>query len=419
MKVFGALSSTNPLLLAALGLHGLEDITQLYKANQQAHADDFLARAYMTGEPVTSLPGGPFRQIASKLTGGMVSPDVQATGTDLLQQQVLLNKMKGEKLKEFTTALNARKILGSEAGTAGGPFSQLLSGYNLPSELPSERHQRVTEEQAQQRIEQQSPEAKARLLAQTEAEKEALKLKYAPEEARIAAGKSAAEAEAKGAVELRLAPKLGYARGVGMAAAKRDVLAGTKLSEYPTTDFYDPTTLKNVTANSPDMTVAQARHSRMLPIKVGSADEKAVKSGISAVRELDEMNKLVDKVFPVAGNAASLKGKGQWNAIHRTSDPNLNAFYSHIDSLIGYVRSVQGRYPSTTEINLSSNFWPDPGTQHGIGLATSSDTRSNAKAKIAKLRTSILNGIRGGVVEGIPTEDAADVSSAIDGAKGE
>ncbi len=125
MKVYGPFHAlSNPLVAISLGLRGAEDALQVYDRYKEAHKDDFLTKALLTGQPVTEMEGGPFRQLASKVTGGLIHPNVEASGEQLASEILGLRRQEGENIKEASSVANIRKNVGGEPFKAGTPLAK-------------------------------------------------------------------------------------------------------------------------------------------------------------------------------------------------------------------------------------------------------------------------------------------------------
>src|SRR5216684_6324328 len=126
MKVYGPFHAlSNPLVAISLGLRGAEDALQVYDRYKEAHKDDFLTKALLTGQPVTEMEGGPFRQLASKVTGGLIHPNVEASGEQLASEILGLRKQEGENIKEGSELANIREKGGANVFTPGSSFANV------------------------------------------------------------------------------------------------------------------------------------------------------------------------------------------------------------------------------------------------------------------------------------------------------
>src|ERR1700676_2479870 len=128
MKIYGPMHALNsPIVLGALGLHALDSIVGLYHDYAQGQQNDILAKSALSGQPVTSEPGGPIRHALSTITGGLVNRDVQATPQTLLGERAYQGAQQKAQLQNVSAFSGIRKNLGPTAFTPGGPLASMAT----------------------------------------------------------------------------------------------------------------------------------------------------------------------------------------------------------------------------------------------------------------------------------------------------
>lgn len=460
MKIYGPFHMlNNPLVMTSLALDAVTAGASLYNAYEQSHANDFLTASMLKSEPVTSLPGGPIRHLLSKLPGGLVSPDVQATPEQTLQELGVLQQQRGEKLKEIGEYGKLRGEVGAGPFQAGGPFSADLTrltgsdttfaGQTLPEqrEAEAERQREIANERL-------SPEGKAKAKqAELDVENSPINLMAAlsrdraktTQDAAIRAGfalsthakeKAMDLAASTSPAALSIEEAKGFARAVGAGRGRRTVMEETPLGELKDYNVYDRNTLENLSQTKPDKKygeiVKPSTANQYIHVKPGSKADLALQAAPKGIDDLNAMRQLIldDKkheIFPLAGTNATLIQRGMSNWRSRKSNAKLNQFYSYMNDFIQQIRVANGGRVLGPELRLGAAFWPDPGTgnasrtagiranlEDDLGLdAGPSDTEGDALRKIQKLRNSTKQMALSTASSGIADDESTDVNDAV------
>src|SRR5216683_594627 len=424
MKVYGPFHAlSNPLVAISLGLRGAEDAFQVYDRYKEAHKDDFLTKALLTGQPVTKMEGGPFRQLASKVTGGLIHPNVEASGEQLASEILGLRKQEGENIKEAGSIANIRKNVGGEPFRAGTPLAKTALRLGL-GDISGPT---ASETKEQQLAQTKTPEAAAERAAATFSATAPLKLGLArsmaemtePFKLRLVGEEATARAAAAGSPSaIEAASRRAFATHAAGVAGTAEGVGNLTLGQYRSRPggkiYVNRSTLSPASSN---MQVKDANaNPDLAPIALGK-DEQGLAEARSMLKQLGQADRLIDTVFPAIGPSSGLSGERAartagishyWN---KTKDPNVQFFYRLKGLLIAYVKNQQGRYPSTTELTtIGSELVPEAGN-----LDTRSDSNEVAHQKVfelqQKIRDTYLNAAVESSTEGSDAEHDKDIDN--------
>lgn len=402
MRIYGPFHAlNNPFVMASLGMHALSDGLQLYEAYNKRQQQQFLEQTALTGQPATSIPGGPIRQGLSKLTGGLVSPDIKPDAETLLGERALVNQQQDRNLKQIGEAAKLRTEVGTAPFQQGGIFANFAKQHGLPADTflqPTPQEQRLAEQ-----IHEHDPnyliplkrqEAEASKQGALDAELNPANVQaQANAKATISATAAAAGERARESVQnapasvaaaASKAYKIGAARKAGTDRQAQIDLDNTPIDQTQNMKtgggiFVNTHTFKTATgAPGEPQTYGQAMHDPnyfLVPTK----NIKDLNFAIASANQLhDEIRPLIynkdgtpnTTIFPdtrgMNGVMAlkALKTKGAENYALSSNDPNVQAFQRINTVVIGYIKNLNGRFPNTQEFNV--RLLPDPG---GLSLA--------------------------------------------------
>jgi hypothetical protein len=442
VKIYGPFHAlNNPLVMANLALGALNQGAELYKNVEAQQGNEFLNQAMISGEPVTSMPGGPFRRLASKLTGGAVSPDVTPTTAQLAEELAGLRERSVENVKGLEGLAGARAKLGPGPFAEGGPFdaSERMFG-GTPGMFEGET---LPEKQEQRKIEQQDiTNERSSIPYKTElaGAEQQRKLDVINDPKNLMTSLSKRRNEEQAAADVRRAsagPIATATTAARDAQQQRDAdnMPLTTLKNKTGTIYVDRNTLKDATdANT---TAAQAAaNPDLIQVPKGKAQEQIADTR-AAINRLQALDPLIDKYFPdtskmngAAANVALL-AQGARNFSGKASDKNLNRFYQAKLDTVEIIKRINGRFPNQRELDIP--LLPEPGgfESKGSGIVgmlshavpTRADSREVAHDKIRqaieRLKGYTSEAINSDTVSpGVSSEDDSDIGSAIDSETG-
>lgn len=431
--------------MANLTLDGLNEAFDLYNKTQTAKTNSLVAQSLMQGSPVDEMPGSPLRQFIAKT--GIISPNIKASPTDFIAEQAALGKQGEERMKQITSLVNARRMLGPTPFEAGGPFSGQASRLGLadalagptPGEI-NEQNKLKQQEITNQRLspEGQAASATARKTAELNVENSpenmARKLGLAGAEERQRAAVreetagpiAAAAAKAKLDVETsptglafekfkaNAAADATYARAHATAMAKSDAADNTPLPTLANDAknggiYVNKDTLKVATgAKGEPSTKKQADNDgnySFVPAKnvrgTGGWYDTQEK-----LKQLDKLDALVDStdIFPDTSGmngvaaAKALASQGIYNRTRRHNNKEVSDFYAALAIQANFIKQQQGRF-NKTEFQIP--LMPDPGGLAAIigenrglfhlGTSFVADSKQVAHEKISRMKEAYIH----------------------------
>lgn len=446
--------------MADLGLRAFAEGTELVKGIHQSQQEDLLRQSLLSGQPVSSEPGGPIRKGLSKITGGLVSPDVQADPETILAERQAQQKQQDQQLKNLSLISTIRNNLGSGPFSTGSPLDVEQQQFGgSPGMMAGQTQKEKTE---QNRLKQQaitnkrlSPEGRYESAVATKAGD--IAEESSPEGMALFRAKTSTEASARAAANLAeasspaalnlFATKSSIAADISNAkAAKRDQQKADELNNTPVSNLAANKTSGGVYVRKSDLKLATGAAGE--PKTKAEADNNGdyafvpnkqvdgpggLKDTIAQTRKIDEMLNLLnsgkaDDIFPSekGKNWAAIKREqldyGTVNNAKRSQDPVRNKWYNMYADLVRYYTGLQHRFPNTKELSIP--LTPDPGglvpSEHpilhlgGLNPFRAADTKEVARQKLMDMRNTILGHFSTGA--GIGTledeDDDADFRAA-------
>lgn len=445
MKIYGPMHALNsPIVLGALGLHALDSIVGLYHEYAQGQQNDILVKSALSGQPITSEPGGPIRHALSAITGGLVNPDVQATPQTLLGERAYQGAQQKAQIENAKNIYDIRAKGGPGAFAPGGPLASMATSAGIPADTLAqptlaERQETNRETTEKRKADQSTVDYQSKVAAgKKQAE---LNTTYDPANVSRAIGLKASEERTAAGIRegaaldthnREMAGNVDNAYNMAMARerAKTDAINATPIKSYSLktgTKFYDRNTLAEVGSG----TVGDAANNKdVISAPKGKAQEQ-IEDSRAAIARLEALDPLIDKVFPdthlmntAAANAVLLK-KGGDNFARKTIDPDVSKFYQAKLDAVDIVKRINGRFPNQKELDIP--LLPEPGdvsSKFGsslVGTLFGGKRSDNREVAHAKLRDAI-NRLKGYTVQSIAPESApdddTDVGDAIDSAAG-
>lgn len=373
MKVGGfSAGISNPAFLAVLGLQALNTF-QSARANaaNTPNPDDtkFTNAALSSGAPVTSMPGGFFRQALSHT--GLVSPDIQASPDQLAQENMALQHQQSQNIQALAPVLSIRHALGKQAfqdlmnSPHGKPIIDTLARGGLsPDALMQDTPEDVAN-QAKVDLAKKNQEFKQK--ADTRAE-QSLKDREAhttfmegQERTRTGIAQRNADLAGDSPYALRVEENRTNARARGTLEATGDI----NLGDWDKSTFIGPD-LKPFRGNDTIKTPRQAREAGYTEI------QKSDKGTLTSINNLtDDLSRLRDLAPKVLVSTRGMNTMAANSAIQRnrasllfSKDPDVVAFKALIDSnkpLISSIYALQHRYPSQSELAKGTALLPHIG----------------------------------------------------------
>jgi len=427
MKIYGPFHAlNNPLVMANLALEAVNQGAELYNTIEKGNDASFVNRALLSGQPVTSEPGGPIRRGLSKLTGGLVSPDVTASPEIVNEELSALQAQRKAGMDELKSRATIWNITGKDplagAGvpsSSPGPYSVMggsltPTGERLPvsptgpaSAAPSGGGGGLftgvpPAMRREQRMERSAAEAARTHTTQYAEEMGAARKRGELSEVNKPANVAAALglARAKGAAtkagaegvalspgviegEAAKAEAMSAARTRGTDAQKAADEANRPIGDLRTAKtgggaYVNTSTLKIATgAKGEPATVGEAQNNpnyQFVPAK----DLDIFKQTAAQIRRFNEMianldSGKYDQYFPDTSGmntASALQARlnyGTYNYLHRGSDPALVPLYNSYADTVSFYHNLQKRYPSIRELQVP--LVPDPGGLIPTGMA--------------------------------------------------
>lgn len=443
------------------GLQVLDEGLKVYQAHHEAQQRDLLAHSLTSGQVESSEPGGPIRQGLSKLTGGFISPDVQADPETILAERQSQQQQETEKLKGLSLISAMRNNLGSGPFSTGSPLDLQQQQYGgspgmMSGETTKEKTDRERIAQQQKTNERLSPEgqeasARARKRGEIAEESSPAGLSLLGTRAGLTARASSAARLEEAASPLGLGLKrteLEMAADIGNdKMARRDQQKKDALDNTPVSEVASNKTSGGVYVRRKDLKLATGATGEPATKKEADSNPDymfvpnkqvdgpgGLKDTIAQVHKVDEMLGLLnsgsaDEIFPSGKNKnwAALKEEqltyGTTNNAKRSQDPVRNKWYNMYADLVRYYTGLQHRFPNTKELSIP--LTPDPGglvpSEHpilhlgGVNPLRAADTKEVAQQKLKDMRDTILGhfstGAGIGTLEG-DDEDAADFTAA-------
>lgn len=396
MKVGGfSAGISNPAFLAVLGLQALNTF-QNARANaaNTPNPDDakFKNAALSSGAPVTSMPGGFFRQALSHT--GLVSPDIQASPDQLAQENMALQHQQSQNIQALAPIISIRHALGKQPfadlmnSPHGGPIMDTLSRVGIsPDALMQDtpEEMKAAGELAHQKT------ADDRMQAQADETKRYHDIEAGNSNARLGLEKQRlglAEHSAMLAGDspeaLRVEENRTNARARGTLEATGDI----NLGDWDKSTFIGPD-LKPFRGNDTIKTPRQAREAGYTEVQ--KSDKGTLTAINSATNDLAQLKELVPKVLVstrgMSTSAANIAiRKNQANLLF-SKNPDVVAFRALIDSskpIVSTYYALQHRAPPTIEIKNGSVLLPSLG----------SDSYETGMRKIEDLDESLKAGYR-------------------------
>lgn len=386
----------SPLLWAMMGLNAAKGGAELYRDYEDRNRQSFVEEAAIEGQPVEHIQGGPFRRLLSGATGGLVSPNIAASPEDMRQEVLGLREQQLTDLKTASMMTGMRTALGPAPFQEGGPFAEAGKRYGLNVlATPAEQNQALQRQIAEQKnaLEVNAQELKILDLQERGKERKLTDYYHTPGYLGMAA----------------------TTRGYGEAAGKNKAYLDSTLINNKDVTFFDPSNYGNMSAKYPKMTVGEAESKGYVQVKDPQVI-RDINQSVAMLNNLGKIEKLIPKVFPLGGSSVGLLGKGISNRLDSKTNPDIAQMYASIEDLVGYIRAVQGRYPSMSEINLGEEFWPQPGgTREGWFKTSRSDTQAVAFAKLDSVRTHIKNILQAATSGGGIDSSSGDIDTDIHG----
>jgi hypothetical protein len=464
MKIYGPFRGiNNPLVMGMFGLQALDEGVKVIQAFHEGQQRDLLAHALADNTVEPSQPGGPFRQGLSKLTGGLVSPDVQADPETVLAERQAQQSQKQMQLKDLTEVLGLRSKIGPGPFQSGAPLDLLAQQYGGTPGMAAEPT--LQEKNEQDKVKQQeitnerlSPAGQYKSAVARKAGE--IDEESSPEGMRLFRTKTSTEAAARAAANLDEASSpaaLGlFKTKATMAAdiandkaAKRDQQKKDELASTPVSDLASNKTSGGVYVRKSDLKLATGAVGE--PKTKAEADSNGdyqfvpnkqvdgpggLKDTIAQTRKIDQMLQLLnsgaaDDIFPSekGKNWAAIKRDqldyGTVNNSKRSQDPVRNKWYNMYADLIRYYTGLQHRFPNVKELEIP--LAPDPGglvpSGHpilrigGINPLRSADTKEVARQKLMDMRETILGHFATGAGIGSIEADSDDDADFMDAAR--
>jgi hypothetical protein len=460
MKIYGPFRGiNNPLIMGMFGLQVLDEGLKVYQAHHEAQQRDLLAHSLTSGQVEPSEPGGPIRQGLSKLTGGIVSPDVEADPETIMAEQQGQQQKQDQQLKSLSLISAIRNNIGSGPFSAGSPLDMLQQqNGGSPGMMAGETQKEKTDRErvAQQQVtnQQHSPAGRA---AVKQAELDvtnspanvatSLGINRARVSQDAAIRESAALDTAAKEAPLKISMAGAIADITNDKLARRDQQKKDALDNTPVSDLAGNKTSGGVYVRRKDLKLATGATGEPTTKKEADSNPDymfvpnkqvdgpgGLKDTIAQVHKVDEMLGLLnsgaaDDIFPSGKNKnwAALKvdqlDYGSENNAKRSQDPVRNKWYNMYADLVRYYTGLQHRFPNTKELSIP--LTPDPGglvpSEHpilhlgGVNPIRAADTKEVAQQKLMDMRDTILGhfstGAGIGTLEG-DDEDTADFTAA-------